>query len=281
MSHRAATGLAGTRETPVVRVFDGRIASAAQDVVAVEEPLEIQLGYSNGTRQLRTLTITMRTPGNDRELAAGCLYGEGVVSHESEISAILEGRNSVRVELRSDVTVDWTRLERRFYTSSSCGLCGKVCIDAVIETPYTATMPATPRVRADVLSRLPDRLRAAQEGFDSTGGIHAAALFDADGDLRALYEDVGRHNAVDKLIGAELLAGRLPLHDSVLLVSGRASFELVQKAAAAGVPVMAAIGAPSSLAVELARETGMTLAGFVRDGRFNLYSGESRIAEER
>lgn len=280
MSHRAATGLAGTRETPVVRVFDGRIASAAQDVVAVEEPLEIQLGYSNGTRQLRTLTITMRTPGNDRELAAGCLYGEGVVAHESEISAILEGRNSVRVELHSGVTVDWTRLERRFYTSSSCGLCGKICIDAVTETPF-GVLPATPVVRAGVLSRLPERLRAAQEGFDSTGGIHAAALFDADGNLRALYEDVGRHNAVDKVIGAELLAGRLPLYDSVLLVSGRASFELVQKAVAAGVPVMAAIGAPSSLAVELAREAGMTLAGFVRDERFNVYSGEARIGEER
>jgi FdhD protein len=280
MTHRAAAGLAGTRETPVVRVHEGRIGPAGQDVVAVEEPLEIQLGYSDGARQLRTLTITMRTPGNDRELAAGCLYGEGIVSHQLEISAILEGRNSVRVELRADVTVDWSRLERRFYTSSSCGLCGKVCIEAVAETHFSA-LPQGPVIRADVLSRMPERLRAAQEGFDSTGGLHAAALFSSHGEIRALYEDVGRHNAVDKLIGAELLAGRIPLHDNVLLVSGRASFELVQKAVAAGVPVMAAIGAPSSLAVELAREADMTLAGFVRDGRFNIYSGESRVEGSR
>lgn len=276
MTHRAAAGPAGTRETQVVRVHDGNVGPASQDVLAVEEPLEIQLGYSNGTRQLRTLTITMRTPGHDRELAAGCLFGEGVASHRSEVSAILEGRNSVRVELRSDVAVDWTGLERRFYTSSSCGLCGKVCIDAVAGTRFQE-LPETPFISAAVLSRLPARLRAAQEAFDSTGGIHAAALFSPAGDIRAVYEDVGRHNAVDKLIGAEFLAGRLPLHERVLLVSGRASFELVQKAVAAGIPVMAAIGAPSSLAVDLAREAGMTLAGFVRDGRFNIYSGESRI----
>jgi FdhD protein len=276
MPHRGATGLVGTREASVVRVREGRLGPADQDIVAVEEPLEIQLGFFNGTRQLRTLTITMRTPGNDRELAAGCLFSECVIAHPSEISAILEARNSIRLELRNDVTVDWARIERSFYTSSSCGLCGKVCVDSLTDTPRSV-LPDAPVISAAILNRLPERLRSAQEGFESTGGIHAAALFTTNAELLALYEDVGRHNALDKLLGGELLADRLPLHDYILLVSGRASFELVQKAVVAGVPIMAAIGAPSSLAIDLARESGMTLAGFVRDTRFNIYSAPQRI----
>jgi FdhD protein len=276
MPHRAATGLAGTREASVVRVRDGRLGPADQDIVAVEEPLEIQLGFSFGTRQLRTLSITMRTPGNDRELAAGCLFSEGVIAHHSEISTILEGRNSIRIELRNDVAVDWSRIERSFYTSSSCGLCGKVCIDSLTDT-RRSVLPDSPVVPAAILNYLPERLRSAQESFESTGGLHAAALFSTRGELLALYEDVGRHNALDKLLGGELLADRLPLHEHILLVSGRASFELVQKAVVAGVPLMAAIGAPSSLAVDLARECGMTLAGFVRGTSFNIYSAPHRI----
>ncbi len=266
----------------VVRVEGVRPAEPRDDFLAVEEPLEIQLGYERrGWRVHKSVSITMRTPGADDELAAGFLFTEGIVGDASHIEAIrTEEPNVVRVELRAGVAVDLRRLERHFYTTSSCGVCGKASIAAL-------NLPNLPRLTADrpvfdaeTIHRLPATLRGTQAVFDQTGGLHAAALFDPAGRLAAMREDVGRHNAVDKLIGSQLLAGATtPLNGHLLFVSGRASFELVQKALAAGLPILAAVGAPSSLAVGLAQTRGMTLLGFVRGGRFNIYTGEGRVRE--
>jgi FdhD protein len=253
----------------------------AQDALAVEEPLEIRLGYEvEGQRTTKSLSITMRTPGHDFDLAAGFLFTEGIVERAAQIAAIQHcggQANVVRVDLQTDVPIDFVRLQRHFYTSSSCGVCGKTSIEALQATTCPTLPKSEWQLTADVIQALPDKLRAAQSVFDSTGGLHAAALFDAHGKLLDLREDVGRHNAVDKLIGAQFQAGRTPLAERLLLVSGRASFELVQKALMGGIPVLAAVGAPSSLAVELASNFGMTLIGFVRDGRFNLYCGAERV----
>jgi len=251
-----------------------------QDLLAVEEPLEIRLGS-------KPVSITMRTPGHDFELAAGFLFTEGILHDRSEIREVLWSKvttanprqlgNSVTVELNPAVEVDLDRLERHFYTTSSCGVCGKASIEA-LQTQGCPMLPRdTPLVASAVIHRLPEALRSEQPVFERTGGLHAAALFDPQGNLQVLREDIGRHNAVDKLVGAEMLAGRTPLGDRLLLVSGRASFELVQKALMAGIPILAAVGAPSSLAVETAQRFHMTLLGFVRDSRFNIYSGASRI----
>lgn len=251
-----------------------------QDLLAVEEPLEIRLGD-------KTVSITMRTPGNDFDLAAGFLFTEGILHHRAEIRDIhwsprananpRQFGNSVTVELHPGVEVDLERLSRHFYTTSSCGVCGKASIEA-IEMQGCPVLPRNaPLVAAEVIHRLPERLRHAQAVFERTGGLHAAALFTADGQLQLLREDIGRHNAVDKVIGAEMLEGHTPLSDRLLFVSSRASFELVQKALMAGIPVLAAVGAPSSLAVETAQRFSMTLIGFVRDNRFNIYSGAPRI----
>jgi FdhD protein len=221
----------------------------------------------------------MRTPGHDRELAVGFLFTEGIlVAREQLASARVCGSGNVAcVDLRPGVEVNLTRLERHFYTSSSCGVCGKASLDAVRVCAAHRPRDGWPVVEAGVIQRLPQKLRAAQSVFDRTGGLHAAALFDVHGNLLCLREDVGRHNALDKLIGAQFLAGRTPLAEDVLLVSGRASFELVQKAAVAGIPILAAVGAPSSLAVDLAREQGLTVLGFVRTDRCNVYTGAERI----
>ena len=227
----------------------------------------------------------MRTPGNDSELAAGFLFSEGILHNAAEIRAIRWSNksngnprqlgNSVTVELNVDVDLD--RLERHFYTTSSCGVCGKASIEA-IEMQGCPVLPRnSPIVEAGVIHLLPDALRRAQPVFERTGGLHAAALFSPDGTLQLLREDVGRHNAVDKLIGAEVLAGHTPLSNQLVFVSSRSSFELVQKALMAGIPILAAVGAPSSLAVETAQRFNLTLLGFVRDRRFNIYSGASRI----
>ncbi len=260
-----------------------------QDALAVEEPLEIRLGYeADGQRTAKSISITMRTPGHDFDLAAGFLFTEGIVQSAEQIRDIQHcggmgggmggGKdNVVKVELAAGVPIDFARLERHFYTSSSCGVCGKTSIEALQVTACPALPKHGFQVAAAVIHDLPAKLRAAQSVFDSTGGLHAAALFHAAGDLIALREDVGRHNAVDKLIGAQFRAGNTPLPERLLLVSGRASFELVQKALLGGIPILAAVGAPSSLAVELANNFGMTLIGFVRDERFNIYCGAERI----
>jgi FdhD protein len=247
--------------------------SARADVLAVEEPVEIR-------RVHRAVSITMRTPGHDLELAVGFLFTEGILAAREQLAGVRScgGGNVARVDLRPGVAVDLARLERHFYTASSCGVCGKASLQAVRVCAW-ARLPEGPVVEAEVIHRLPEALRAAQAVFDRTGGLHAAALFDARGDLLCLREDVGRHNALDKLIGARFLAGDTPLSEGVLLVSGRASFELVQKAVVAGIPILAAVGAPSSLAVSLAREHGLTVLGFVRQDRFNIYTGTERIRQ--
>ena len=236
----------------------------------------------------------MRTPGDDGELAAGFLFTEGIVKSPDQIRQIRHcglkiGRhagtldraaalnsNTIRVDLNDGVDIDLKRLERHFYTTSSCGVCGKSSIEA-LHTGAKRLEAVGPMIDTELIHSLPERLRASQDVFERTGGLHASALFDSSGELEILREDVGRHNALDKVIGAKFLAGESPLTDKILLVSGRASFELVQKALMAGIPILAAVGAPSSLAVELAREFGMTLVGFVRDGSFNVYAGGERI----
>ncbi len=251
------------------------------DSLAVEEPLEIRVRVSwNGKLVSRTASVTMRTPGQDLDLARGFLYTEGVVRSAGDFDDVCHvGRprgNVVRVTLRAGVNADWSGLARNGYTHSSCGVCGKRSI-AAVQVAQRYRIAAGPVVSPEVIGQLPAALRDAQDAFRRTGGLHAAALFDTRGNLLAVREDVGRHNALDKLIGAFLVAGELPLVGRVLLVSGRASFELVQKATLAGIPVLVAVGAPSSLAVSLARDRGMTLLGFVRDGRFNVYCGGERV----
>jgi FdhD protein len=251
------------------------------DVLAVEAPLEVRLAWRehDATRE-QTVAITMRTPGNDRELAVGFLFGEGILRQASDVASCDVDGSVVRLELAPGAKVDLRSLDRNSYVTSSCGVCGKTSLDAVRVRTTFAPSPG-PCLDPRVIVGLPDRLRSAQPAFDSTGGIHAAGLFDAQGALILSHEDVGRHNAVDKVIGAALLARRVPLADHVLMLSGRASFELLQKATIAGVPVVAAVGAPSSLAVDLAREAGVTLLGFVREGRFNIYTGPERVQTGR
>ncbi|MFF4405979.1 formate dehydrogenase accessory sulfurtransferase FdhD [Streptomyces sp. NPDC001262] len=271
-----------TERRRVIRIRDG-VATARPDTLVAEEPLEIRL---NG----KPLAITMRTPGDDFALAAGFLVSEGVLGSAEELANIVycagateDGRNTynvVDVRLAPGVPVPDITLERNVYTTSSCGLCGKASLDAVRTTarwPVTDG-PSPLRLAPELLAELPGRLREAQRVFDRTGGLHAAALFSPEGELLDAREDVGRHNAVDKLVGRALQQGLLPLSGTVLVVSGRASFELAQKAVMAGIPVLAAVSAPSSLAVDLATETGMTLVGFLRGASMNVYAGEERIA---
>lgn len=274
-------------EKAIHRISGDNQFSIEKDWLAVEEPLEIRLGFiENGKAKHNSVSITMRTPGDDFELAAGFLFTEGIVKSADQIKQIkfcgvpAKGGvydNTVRVDLRAGVEIDFKKLERHFYTTSSCGVCGKTSIEALqtgvceIKDRDNFVFPA------EVIHQLPEILRARQNVFDKTGGLHAAALFNPAGELEILREDVGRHNAVDKLIGAKFLANETPLSGKLLLVSGRASFELVQKALMAGVSILAAVGAPSSLAIELASEYKMTLLGFVRNNRFNIYCGAERI----
>ena len=220
----------------------------------------------------------MRTPGNDAELAAGFLLSEDIVSNAGQIRGIMSSSpNIVDVELSPEALAKAPAPQRGFVMPSACGLCGKESLESLTANRCPVLAPSGFTIDTSVLHRLPQQLRASQDIFESTGGLHAAALFDQHGELHALREDVGRHNAVDKLLGHALLNSRTPLTDSALLVSGRASFELVQKAAMAGIPVLAAVGAPSSLAVSEAERCGMTLVGFLRNGSFNIYSGSARI----
>ena len=269
----------GTVPVSIVHV-EGDNAVEKFDHLAVEEPLAIRITHGPlGNRQRTTISITIRTPGHDEDLAIGLLFAEGVIEEAGHVLATAQGqsRHAVRVELHPSVGVDRARLDRFGLTTSACGLCGKTAIDAV-ETICDGPRPGGTPIPPSIIHQLPIALRVAQPTFARTGGLHAAALFDFDGRLRSIREDVGRHNAVDKLIGAEFRAGRLPLDDRILFVSGRAGFELVQKAAIAGAPVFAAVGAPTSLAVDLARRVGISLLGFVRNGSFNIYAGPERIA---
>lgn len=252
---------------------------AKPDLLAVEEPLEIRLGFGPAdNRQQRTVAVTMRTPGHDEELALGFLFTENILEKPSQVVSIRhcvtdseKKGNVLRVELQPDVLIDWQRLERHSFTASSCGICGKTSIDAVqsvCQTPVAAGFQIAP----ELIHGLPEKLRETQRAFAYTGGLHAAALFDETGRLVLVREDIGRHNALDKLIGAAFWQNWLPLSRFGVLVSGRIGFELVQKSWMAGVPLLAAVGAPSSLAVELAKEAGMMLLGFVREGRYNQYT---------
>jgi FdhD protein len=280
----AANQIDARRDPALAAVRVCRISEAnatnQSDVLSVEEPLEIRLGCDAGGKRVHAaVSITMRTPGHDHELAVGFLFAEGILVAPEQVASVRScgAGNVVCVDPEPGVAVDWSRLERRFFTSSSCGVCGKASLETLAVRPRHRLVDGRPIVEAAVIHRLPEALRSAQTIFNRTGGLHAAALFDAEGRLLCLREDVGRHNALDKLIGAQFLAGRTHLVDGVVLVSGRTSFELVQKAAVAGIPILAAVGAPSSLAVSLAREHGLTLLGFVRHDSFNIYTGAERI----
>ncbi len=282
----ALSTLSGVTTCEILRI-DGNGALDKQDVLAVEEPVEIQLAYGPaGGRRRQSIAVTMRTPGHDFDLALGFLFTEGIIGAVQDVTLVRYAAeqldeesqtNILVVELRPGVAVDTARLSRHFYTASSCGVCGKASIDLVQTHTCYHLNPEAPVLSQSVLHRLPGSLFEQQDVFSCTGGLHAAGLFDASGLPVLLREDVGRHNAVDKLIGAALQKNLIPLSNHILLVSGRAGFELVQKSLMGGIPVMAAVGAPSSLAVELADTYGMTLVGFLREGRFNVYTGKQRI----
>ncbi len=280
-----------TVESPLVRRYSvKRIANAEAerivDTVAAEEPLEIRASYwFKDARVSDSLALTMRTPGHDRELASGFLVSEGIVRQRPDLLDVRalggESSNEIVVELAKGIDFEGWRLARSTFVNSSCGICGKRSRDTVAEQ----LAPETPReesesfrFHASLIETLPSLLREHQQGFAQTGGLHAAALVNAGGQMEAVFEDIGRHNALDKLIGWAFLNGRIPLRNHLLFLSSRSSFELIQKAIMAGAPAIATVGGPSSLAIETARDFGVTLLGFVRDGRFNIYSGEWRIS---
>jgi FdhD protein len=271
-----------TTRVPVARwSSSGRLARTDDDALAVEAPLAVSLAWNeDGAMRERDVAVTMRTPGDDVHLALGFLFAERIVRSRDDVAGTSQAAGVLRVEMAAGTAVDPAPLERHSYVSSSCGVCGKTSLEALrVQAPDTRPVWTGPRLAPCVVHALPAALRGAQSAFEATGGIHAAAVFDRSGCLEDLREDVGRHNAVDKLVGSALLGGRLPLSDRILVLSGRASFELLQKAAMAGVPIVAAIGAPSSLAVEVAREAGISLLGFLRHDRFNVYAGAERVAE--
>lgn len=276
----------------VARVDVVKVKSARHetlpDLVSVEEPLEMRLGHgTEDDRVKKPISITMRTPGNDFELALGFLFTEGIIQSAQDVKQVRyceepeteeAAGNVVIIELQTHVSIDFKKLERHFYTTSSCGVCGKASIEAVQNT-NCPIIPMTPDlIDEKLLHTLPDRLRAKQAVFEYTGGLHGCALFNFEGTLLISREDVGRHNALDKLIGAVLSENSIDPQNTVLLLSGRVSFELVQKAAMAGIPIISAVGAPSSLAVNSAHELGITLVGFLRDDRFNIYCHSERIS---
>jgi FdhD protein len=275
-----------THSIRVIKVNAAEIASAT-DVLAIEEPLEIRLEHGpEGQRQVQNISVTMRTPGHDAELATGFLFTEGIIKNPEDIAktehcfiACAENKeNVIQVSLAPGIVPHLQNTERNFYTTSSCGVCGKGSIDAIrTVSSFAGERDDNDTIQAPVLYQLPAILRKHQRVFEDTGGLHASALFSTMGELLLLREDVGRHNALDKLIGAALSYNWLPLQQTILLLSGRASFELVQKAAMAGINIIAAVGAPSSLAVELANEFNITLIGFLRDERFNVYTAAHRV----
>ncbi|MDB5000945.1 MAG: sulfurtransferase FdhD [Mucilaginibacter sp.] len=279
------------KESPIkgvpVTKINGNQSLATMDKLAIEEPLEIRLAFGAGlTRTVKNISVTMRTPGSDAELATGFLFTEGIIKDKNELASVnhcfiacAENKeNVIQVELAEDATPELKNTDRNFYTTSSCGVCGKGSIAAIkTVSSFQPDQSNDFFITREMMLELPSRLRLYQDIFDVTGGLHACALFNTAGELLLLREDVGRHNALDKLIGAALERDLLPLKNAVLLLSGRASFELVQKAAMAGINIIGAIGAPSSLAVQLADEFGITLVGFLRHKRFNIYTMGQRI----
>ncbi len=253
--------------------FENGLTQKKNDVLAIEEPLEIKIKYvSGGITIEKNISITMRTPGNDDELASGFLFTEGIIKNGGEVKSINQySENSICVELNDDIIPIENKLERNFYTTSSCGVCGKASIDAIATVSNFKITNKFQRVGSEIIISLPEKLSRQQEIFKSTGGLHASALFDLSGSFIELREDVGRHNALDKLIGSRLTKNAIPLNDTILLLSGRASFELIQKASMAGIPIVVAIGAPSSLALELAKESGISLIAFLRNEKYNQY----------
>ena len=276
--------------TRLIERLSGRRLETCDDDLAIEEPLEIQIvSGAMDARETKTISITMRTPGHDRELAAGFLAGEGLLRSLAQLESVAargprfgprELQNSVQVVVRPGVSLDLKRLERNCYTTSSCGVCGKTSMEALKLNFFPKVPPSGWQVDEHIIRTLPDRLREAQDVFQHTGGLHAAGLFTPEGEAIVIREDVGRHNAVDKVIGTQFLGGHYPLPEAILVVSGRASFELMQKALAAGTPMLVAVGAPSSLAVEVAERFGATLIGFTKPGGFNIYAGRERVRLE-
>ncbi|WP_419801000.1 formate dehydrogenase accessory sulfurtransferase FdhD [Mucilaginibacter sp.] len=277
--------MSGVSVTPLTIVkVDENTSIYAEDFLAAEEPLEIRLGYGPAQNRVqKSISVTMRTPGNDFELAIGFLFTEGIIENSGQVASVKHcnglNENVVRVALIDSLELDMSKLERNFYTTSSCGVCGKSSIDAV-KTVCRLPKASADHLRfsAEMIYKLPELLRQKQKIFDHTGGLHGCGLFDANGSLLLAREDVGRHNALDKLIGAALQQGLFPLDKYLLLLSGRASFELIQKAYMAGIKIVAAVGAPSGLAVQMAADSDITLIGFLRGQRFNIYCGEQRIS---
>jgi len=274
------------KQIEIIKVKEGSSFPYTDDI-SVEEPLEIRVSYgAEGEKESKNISVTMRTPGNDAELAAGFLFTEGIISGREQIKSIYSpqaecSRNSenvIIVELTEGFVPELMKADRNFYTTSSCGVCGKGSIESIrtVSAFHNHTKENT-EVFLETLYQLSEKLQSFQNNFSATGGIHASGIFDQEGNLLALREDVGRHNALDKLIGHALSTGLLPLNDKILVLSGRASFELIQKAAMAGISIVAAIGAPSSLAVDLAKEFDITLLGFLRDNRFNIYHSGSHF----
>ena len=263
----------------IINRLTGTSLTTDKDILAVEEPLEIRLSFvKDFQRHENNLSVTMRTPGNDKELALGFLFTEGIIESIDQVIFVDTSQENVAtVSFREDVNFEIKKLERHFYTSSSCGVCGKTSIDAIKTIRNSSKLNDTFLFNASLIYKLPSILRQRQNIFDQTGGLHASAIFNSDGELKLMNEDVGRHNALDKLIGSALQNKLLPLENYLLLLSGRASFELIQKATMAGINIVTAVGAPSSLAVDLARERGMTLIGFLKNERFNIYCGMQRI----
>lgn len=264
----------------ILKTNNGKI-EGTEDCVAVEEPLEIKLEYSSPTGKIqKNIAITMRTPGHDEELALGFLFTEAVIKSGVDIETVKKSatdKNQILVVLKENIQPDIAKASRNFYSSSSCGICGKASIDAIRTASQFEAATNNNNIKASVFYNLQAELEKQQTVFEATGGIHACAVFDGDGKFILLREDIGRHNALDKLIGSALMNNQLPLNNCILVLSGRASFELIQKAVMAGIKIVAAVGAPSSLAVEMANENNITLIGFLKENRFNIYSGAQRI----
>ncbi len=264
------------QQTPIVRISD-ESAQSTFDNIAVEAPLEIQIAYKEQNRSIkRSLAITMRTPGADERLAYGFLFTEGIIGSLKDIFQINQIGNTIKLSLQDSVQVP-SNLDRSFFIHSSCGICGKPSLDSLEKTSCYYPLPNVPKISSSILNQLSQQLRTAQAIFEETGGIHAVGLFDAKGSLLHFEEDIGRHNALDKIIGYALEQAMIPMRHLVLLLSGRISYELVQKASLVGIPIIVAVGAPSSMAVELALAADITLIGFLRNNRFNIYSGQKRV----